>query len=566
MSKKIKTLISVIVTIMLISGIAACGTKTGTNSQQSSQSQTAAETSESTNAEKIEISIALGGRPAAVDPDTWAEKKVEEKLNIDIVVNPVDITNSDQVNLMMASGEMPDAGWFLQSSKKLYSDGLTRTIKKDMIVKNAPDYAALLDKNPLGWKISRLGTTDEYMALTGYYPLLSEGVAYSSFYRLDWLEKLGIKPHGNLEQIDANGKIFITDEAFTQDEFVNIMKAFTQNDPDGNGKNDTIGMSGNVYKNYTWMPLAGMYGISLFSGLDGTASVEENGKASYSISSQAYKDFLKFAASLYKQGLIDKEFPTVDWNKWTEKLTNGKAGYFATTLLYLNDIYYKDRAPLSIIEANPAAKILIAPPEKGSGGKQGSMPYTFVPFNYSFFVNRQVDDNKLAKIIQLFNYCYFDKEARVYLKYGEEGTDFTWSGEPYKSFVVIKINDDERAKKGLSKFNSENILLIEDQVFSQGSMFSKVFDGYTSTKWKDMKYQPYRYDLFNATNINDMTKEKGGAINTIVDEFFLNSITGAVDIDAKWDEYIDNLNKAGLSGFVDELNKAPLFSDIMAGK
>jgi ABC-type glycerol-3-phosphate transport system substrate-binding protein len=68
-------------------------------------------------------------------------------------------------------------------------------------------------------------------------PSLNTAGKYDIIYREDWLNKLGLK-------IPA-----------TIDEFTEVMKAFTEEDPDGNGENDTYG-----YGNYTLNMFYGAFG------------------------------------------------------------------------------------------------------------------------------------------------------------------------------------------------------------------------------------------------------------------------------------------------------------------
>ena len=63
-----------------------------------------------------------------IEDDNVAEVWLEEKFNVEITATRIDLSNSEQLNLMLASGEMPEAGWIigLNPTKAYTEQGLTR--------------------------------------------------------------------------------------------------------------------------------------------------------------------------------------------------------------------------------------------------------------------------------------------------------------------------------------------------------------------------------------------------------------------------------------------------------
>ncbi|WP_339319956.1 extracellular solute-binding protein [Paenibacillus sp. FSL R10-2734] len=128
--------------------------------------------------------------------------------------------------------------------------------------------------------------------------------------RQDWLDKLELHAPRTFEDIK------------------NIAKAFIEKDPDGNGKRDTVGLSG--YKNI-------IYGTKpLVNGLDGVFSalhafptnwIKDNaGNIVYGSITPETKQALAKLADWYKRGLLDPNFAL--YKETQEPIITGKSGMF----------------------------------------------------------------------------------------------------------------------------------------------------------------------------------------------------------------------------------------------
>ena len=127
--------------------------------------------------------------------------------------------------------------------------------------------------------------------------------------RQDWLENLNLKAPKNI------------------DELVALIKAFTEDDPDGNGQDDTYGiaMNNTIYSG----GLNDMTGFFESFGVNPNGWIEgADGKAAYGLIQPQIKDGLAVLADLYQSGYMDKEFSTKDNSKVSEDLVAGKVGLF----------------------------------------------------------------------------------------------------------------------------------------------------------------------------------------------------------------------------------------------
>jgi hypothetical protein len=440
---------------------------------------------------------------------------------------------------------------------------VTRSIPKDLIVKYAPKYAALLDSVGTGFKVNQVpGKQGEFFALTGYVDT-TVNQFWGQAYRLDWMEKLGIKPKGTVKQLGtANGfeRVYYTAEAFTIEEETKMYEAFVNQDPDGNGKKDTYGpVLDYEAPSNTQATLAGAFGIGWGQ------FQEENGKlVNYAISSN-YKDYLKLMADWYKKGIIDPEFTTLNLTKSWEKYATGKYG--GAQALHQSAAlvpYTHTRPPGNLVLKDPSVKILFAPPPIGPNGKQGapSNGNGVDGFSYSAVIRKDVSDEKLIRILQMFDYINLDFDGNLLTQFGEDGTDYSWGGTPKKSAVLSKKPDAEREAAGISYYNHVMRPAALTPIWND-EFTLKLFDAFWGVEaGRKTVYANSKYDYFNETKYNELRSKYTAKLKTITDEYMFKAITGELNIDSTWDNYVKNYLSNGGSEITAELDKAPKVADL----
>ena len=564
--KKFTVFFVIMIIVSIIITSVGCSKAPSTDGQGNTEkSSDAAQTGQEKN---YTISWIGGASSTTIEQNNWVQQQLEAKFpNVKFVNKKGDYTGTAQgaqnTQLMLAAKELPDAGYFYYDGNKLYDELFSRSISYNMLKQYTPSYAKMLDEYPVGKKMNLVeGKTDEYKYLQGFAPFYVETQIWANGFRLDWLEKVGITPNGTVNKAIPDSEVYWTDKPFTETQFMDILDKFTYGDPDGNKKDDTYGMGGCTDKIWVWNSIMGWFGIT--HGFN----VEDNGTTQQWYSSSQYKDFLKFANEIYKKGYLDPEFPTLNWNKMQEKLSANKIGAFETMWLYLNPLY-KDRAPAIITDSNPDAKVLFTPLNAGNNGKSGSQAYSLLPWSagYVFFINAKVDDDKMAMILKILEYTAFDDEGSFMCLFGKEGLHFTWSGEPKKSTPIFtEETTTNKGKTGVLFYNANFISPIKNTKYFLTDFIVSTALPYMSGEWAKTLMYPHRYDPFRQTNLSEIEKEIGATISRIVDDFYYNAITGEIDVDSKWNDYIKDLNKAGYDRYLIELNKAPLYTDIISGK
>ena len=129
--------------------------------------------------------------------------------------------------------------------------------------------------------------------------------------RQDWLDNLNLEaPH-------------------TMDEIAAVLKAFIEQDPDGNGSDDTVGLVAlnTLYGGY---PNNHFAIDNFFTAFDAYPSiwVEKDGQAVYGSVQPEMKDALALLRDWYAEGLIDKEFTTRTNDDIVALLSSGKCGAY----------------------------------------------------------------------------------------------------------------------------------------------------------------------------------------------------------------------------------------------
>lgn len=512
---------------------------------------------------QLEISwLGMLGR-GKIEDNNKVQKHLEEKFNVKLVNKRVDVNNKEQRNLMVASGELPDYTYYLDDVYKLYTDGLTRSIPKAMIEKYAPNYAKILDSLGTGWKINRVpGKEGEYYALAGHIDTL-DTLYWTQSYRLDWLEKAGIKPKGELIPVGTEGgleRIFFSKEAFTIAEETEIYTAFAKRDPDGDGQNNTYGLLlNNDNAPFTQATTAGAFGVGW------NQYMEEDGKLKFYAISNAYKKYLQQMADWHKAGLFDPEFTTLNQAKSWEKYGTGTYGgaqalYFSAAMVG----YTHNRPVANVILADPDAKILVTPPPIGPDGHQGAPAYGVGvdSLGYPAAIRADVTDEELARILMIFDYVNTDKEGYVFTMFGEEGVDFDWEGEPYKSAPINQKPEPERETKGIGYYNHVVRPASVTHYWNDRNSL-KLLDLFFGTPdARAMMTRSFRYDYFNETKFAELNAKYNAMLKTISDEYLFKAITNEIDIDATWDAYVDSYLKNGGQELITELEKAPKMSEL----
>ena len=592
-----KRFIAILVSLMILVSFAACSTggelseseTTGTVTQgqttkavttTAATTTTTAETTtkiENPLAEKITINWLVGTYSSHLyEEGRWDEVELEEKFNVDLNMWNilVDSKNMEQVQMMLAAGDVPDYGFYYTTGQYLYEQGLSRTVPLDMIKQHYPSYYKALEKDPLGFHFNKLEDKDEYYALT-IFTCLASHTGHVPLWRLDWLQDLGYEldnlvPMDSAVKDEWDNKLFFSTTKFTIDEVKDIMRGFTEDDPDGNGVDDTYG---SAFSN-TWYD---GYMTYLNFGFDKDANhiykdpVTSDYVPYYAFS--PYKESLKFVLEMLDAGYM-RRLPGEQayLNELKQTWATGKTGYMNTLaggrlLGYTPDV--NDYPPASILTIDPEATFVVTDVPGENGKFRPYSTYNWGPYMYPIGIN--VDDTKLVRLFQLLEYSYFGENWLRY-KWGIENVHYTWSGEPLNSPIILTDPTKIPAKyagKGTTSFGQfgNGNFISDNKVYNSFDAFFVQFIDYWNEQHKggykadDLWVRPAKY-YANFTMPNDIYKtftdlknETQAQINTVHSDFAGKVLSGQIaNIDSEWEQYITQIYAAGLDDWVEIWN------------
>jgi ABC-type glycerol-3-phosphate transport system substrate-binding protein len=300
-----------------------------------------------------------------------------------------------QLAVLLASGKLPD----LIGNPEAY--GVAALVEEgaiipldDLIARYGPNISAAVGpERAADWR----GLDGRIYTLPG---IMNMQGAYAMMIRQDWLDKLGL------------------DQPETWDQWVAVWRAFRDNDMNGDGDpSNEIPLAFAAYANGESIvaPLLWAFGIQCSAD---TQFCVYNGQYLPVAEHPRYAAFLRAAADLYREGLLDREFSSRSQTDLFTIMDNGLCGSTCT---------WAERAGVSTavnqLSGDPTAFWQTLPPLAGPYGDQ------YIPardWRVSSYAVTSAAEPKAAEIIAFFNWMYSDKGIELY-SFGVEGQTFEYA-------------------------------------------------------------------------------------------------------------------------------------------
>jgi len=288
--KVVGVLLSVVV---FLSAFAGCSGKSNTTPEQTNDAKTTSGSTQALPPLPLKVYLLFDGVEFP-KPGNEVEQIIEKATNTDLEIKGFASSNyTEMLSTLIASGDLPDIlALGPADHQKAF---MINAFRGDLFWEVGPyikDYKNLASVNPIIY--DNIKVDGKIYGFPKVRPL----VRRTFIYRKDWFDKLGLK------------------EPKTLDEFYEVAKALTFNDPDGNGKKDTYGlvMEKSVIQHFTF--------------LAGAPNVWENRNGQFirDATTPEYLDGLKYIKKLYTEGIIHPDFAILDRNKHIYGMYNeGKA-------------------------------------------------------------------------------------------------------------------------------------------------------------------------------------------------------------------------------------------------
>jgi len=233
--------------------------------------------------------------------------KLEEHTNADINFNWVpDASKEERMTAALASGELSD----IVSLTMMTNSSVRQSLKSGMfwdVSKYLDDYENL---KQIPEEVRNAASIEGVLYGVPFQkPLARSGLVI----RKDWLDNLGLKEPTNLKEL------------------YEVAKAFTEEDPDGNGKKDTVGFGDRSDLRYSSFKL-----LASYHGAPNGWKVEEDGTFTPEFETKEYMDTLKYSRDLYKNGYLSQDFAVTAKTDQQQKFAQGKTGIYTGMIDILN--------------------------------------------------------------------------------------------------------------------------------------------------------------------------------------------------------------------------------------
>lgn len=454
-------------------------------------------------------------------PDSEMEQWMEERYNldIDVIALPGWSDATAKISLLMGDEtQRPDIIWWWNM---------------DSDFAKWVDAGLLVDVSPY---------MDKYTVMRDYYNDVDPGVLFyasnedGSIYRIpgdvaepacevlwirqDWLDNLNLQVPTTLDELEE------------------VLYAFTFEDPDGNGEDDTYGLGGDGYDFRSFWPWIQGSG-------DGLGRMEfqrtDDGEYVYGPATEDCKIWLERVAKLYADGVIKPNMIT-DTDR-DEEMANGGFGVTYSWVTWNNE---SSGTMQSFYASNPDAKWVPIDMVAGDNGNPQEEPATIAAWCYFGITNVCADPERA--------YAIFDDMAQpenwIRKKFGVEGRDYTDNGDG--TYDIIHAGDGaENTEQNLGINLFQDLFARKDECNIANSeetsaLFEKVKENsrYAYTHSVE-KRNPAAYEVNN---------DLGTDIGDIMTEYAWSVIGGNKSLD-NWDSYIADLENAGLQDVLDELTE-----------
>lgn len=543
MSKKWIQSVSLCLSSSFLLGILGSCSSTETNSNTEKENNSSANSSVTEDGvERITITY-WDSFCENMEPDSYPETLIEAKFPVDIVVNRTNDSNMIQVSSLLTESKLPDIFWMNESSAYINSLGLTRTIPIEMMEEYAPSFLELYNTYPTIYtSIMDFDNSEEFFALNGATDQAAavSGSLYADFYRYDWIEALDIDLGVEVTQI--SDKFYVASNGLTLDKFEEVMHGFTYGDPDGNGVDDTQGASFEVMSRFDLL----YSGFGMINGIN-----EENGAAERHYATTGFKDFSIWFSDLFDKGYFDEDFFYQTREERWEKINQEQYGYFLESSIAINS-WASDRPPLSLIQSNPEATFLITPGLSDNEGNAAIIKNAMPTQGRLCYINKDVDDEKLALILQMLEYINFG-EDKISMWFGEENVDWTYNDAGNVEVINALGIAEDGARIFVQNVQTGDLFkaISVEPVFEAGADFW-LYD----CIWRENNREQYEYklDLLNETDYAELYVLYDGASTAVYRKYFEDWVYHGLDVESSWDAYLQELDEVGYNEMMDELD------------
>lgn len=453
-------------------------------------------------------------------------QRLEELTNVHVEWTIVSPSDSDtRRSLMWASGDLPDIIAAPTNDEVLTYSSLGALLPFDEYKEYMPNfYAAMNDGRNDG--IEQMLTLED-----GHiYALPAIGLAYyttgaANFINTAWLEKLGLEMPTTVEELKE------------------VLIAFRDQDPNGNGQKDEIPMSFDWHYAGQDARIGGVY--SWFGVLPGLWI--HDGVVKYGPYMEDYKTMVKYFADLYAEGLIDKEIFTQNSTTYNAKGSTNPTLYGVFSAwrkgLVLGDHNYDDFEVLPALYCADTELSGSARTHMGEGRewsfnrvavsascKNPELVCRWLDTFYDPYWGSQIADGYLG------THLYEQEDGQFAEVPADQIPSQYASRDEWKWYTMANMGPYYKAEEHCRDLATGAKWAVE--MNHQSEVYA---DHYINEVMMPSYQLPEEYDLISSYETD---------IKSYVKEMFSLWVTGESDVEADWETYLKTLEQMGVQEYI----------------
>lgn len=532
---KKKAVALVLAAAMCVTSLAGCGSSTASTTENASGEVSEAVVDESGKVDGVMYKVGLplvdeGTYGFSIFCDDSKEKpeyymldefKKQTNVDVEMRIFPYE-TATERLNLDLNSGDYADVvgGWTLSDSMIL-TYGVNQGVfipLEDYFAEYCPRITEILDLP---------GVREEMTAPDGHiyaipYVCDDTKVSYSPYINGRWLKNVGM------------------DMPTTTEEFEAVLKAFKEQDANGNGDpNDEIPFSADPNNKHI-ESMTGWFGLPM--GKSGIGILDD--EVVFAGASSTYREFLSWFNSLYEQGLIDLEIFTQDSSTWEGK---GNRDLYGVSIAYGSGEFSG-----IVLEGGEKSEFDVLPVlNTDKGGMWMRDTNGFSVYRTQAVIT---DNAEHPEVICRWFDNAFQLENGIGCNRGPVGTVVFKEDDGYRAIDVKTLSEEEQEKfswgnlwpQSLPKYMPSGFKYIEDH------------PTYNEKKVMEDTYEPYLTkttipSFWIPLDKIDRYSDIASALTDYFNQRQAMFISGEMDIDddAQWQSYVDGLYALGLEDWMD---------------
>jgi putative aldouronate transport system substrate-binding protein len=407
----------------------------------------------------------------------------------------------EKLNAVIASGDLPDTFTWSEGTKvDEYADNGVIIALDDLLESQGKDILA-----------NKRFMMDRQATHNGEVFAIPNGWAVPALLamREDWMDNLGLEVPTTLE------------------DYFDVLHAFTYGDPDGNGKDDTIGIGMHMFWPKTMHHLFGAYGIAM------ERPHYVDGRVIPYFMHPDYLDAVRFLRRMHQAGVMEPDFATINFRAANEKLWNGIYGAYdfnpdGTTNNWLPR-YKEDPKPRFVYTI-----------VHGPDGEGGTVSAIYDGSGFSGVSSQSKNPEAAMRLLNFFN----SEEGDELMYLGVEGRHFEWIDEEEGTLRYLPPFDDMNTHRADGAWGYSGINPRFNGI--RVKTFNKVTREAFAMAQANFLEDAYIYER------PQIEQELGTILDDLMKETLVSLVLTDGNIESEYQQFVDKYLKSGGRDWIEQ--------------